>query len=90
MEKNNIILRIIFDFLLLIIAVFMPWWITFIIAAASAVMYKNFFEIIFVGLWIDSVPLGESLHSIPFFFLILSSILYLSAERLRKIIHFIH
>jgi len=88
--NSSLVLRIIYDLLLLIVVAFMPWWISFPIAIISAVAYKNFFEIIFVGLWIDSVQFNGSLHSISFFFLILSALIYLSAGRLRRLIHFIN
>lgn len=87
-EKENIILRVIFDLLLLIITVFMPWWVSFGIALISSIVFQNFFEIIFIGLWIDLVQFIDSTHSISFLFLILSTLMYLNAEKVRRLINF--
>ena len=88
MKNLDLLLRIIFDILLIIVAIFMPWWISLTIAAISALVFPNFLEIMIVGLWIDAVQFNGNFNSIPFFFTMISGLFYLMTKSIRKIIRF--
>lgn len=54
------ILRAIFGLILLLLVFLMPWWISFILALIGLFYFKNLYEVILVGLILDSI------HNTPF------------------------
>lgn len=48
------IARVVFIIFLLISAFVLPWWFTFIFAISASFYFKNFYEVVFVGLVMDS------------------------------------
>ena len=88
-EKENLILRIAYDLLLLIITIFFPWWVSLSFALLSTIFYKNFFEVIFVGLWIDSMHTNGQFFKIGHFFLIFSTIAYILSEKIRRFVNLV-
>ena len=50
-----ILKRVIFDLILILVAITLPWWISVILALAGLFYFDKFYEAIFVGLLIDSI-----------------------------------
>lgn len=84
--QNKILIRILFDLAVFLLVVFTPWWISFPIAIIGQIIFKNYYELFFVGLWIDMVEWNGVFHSIHFFFSILSIIMFLIVGKIRSYI----
>ena len=85
MKKNNT-LRIFFDFLVLVLMVFTPWWISFPVALIGQLIFKNYYELFFVGLWIDTVEWNGVFESMPFFFSLCAIALFFTLSKIRSYI----
>lgn len=75
--------RIIFDFVLIIFAITLPWWVSLVLALAAIFYFEKFYETIFIGLIIDSIY-GSSVVFSAFPYLITT----ISAVFALLIIHF--
>ena len=77
--------RIFFDILLFSLAVFAPWWISIFFAIVGSIIFKNYFEIFFVGLWLDAVPM-DNILPIPFFISIFTILIFFCYKKIRTYI----
>ena len=77
--------RIIFDLILLIVVITLPWWISVILAFAGLFYFEKFYEVIFVGLFIDSIY-GSSVvfPDFPYLITTISALVTLFVVRFKK------
>jgi hypothetical protein len=78
--------RILFDLLFFLLVVFTSWWVSFPVAIAGQIIFKNYYELFFAGLWIDAVQWNGVFYSIPFFFSLASIVLFLGVGKIRTYI----
>jgi len=80
------VLRISFNFILLLSILFSTWWFTFFLVVVGVFLFKNFYEAIFAGLLIDLLygVVAEEFYGIWFVFTASFLILFLLVERFKK------
>lgn len=82
--------RIAVDVFLLIAAFLLPWWATIALAAAAALVFARFYEIIFIGIIIDSLystPVAE-FYRFQFAVTLLAIIVLVATEFLKSRLKF--
>ena len=82
--------RILADIILFFCVFFAPWYVAAAFAVLFTIIFRNFWEIIIAGLFLDILySISGSLIKGGFgFFFFLSLILFLAVERLRKQVRF--
>jgi polyferredoxin len=86
--NNSKIPRLLFDIFLISLVFLAPLWLSFPIAILGSFIFNRYFEIMAVGLVIDSVQFAGFWYFIPFPFLILSVLIYLFMPRFKSSVFF--
>jgi hypothetical protein len=77
--------RIAFGIILIISAFVLPWWISFVASLIGLFYFKNLYEVIFVGLIIDSLyGVGVVLYGFEFVFTAFFLISFFAISKFKK------
>lgn len=82
--------RIVFNIFLVASVIYMPWWVTAVLAVAGVFMFKRFYEIVAVGVLMDllyGVP-APRFFNFWFVFTIGSLAVYLAAMKVKESLRF--
>ncbi len=84
MTGNPIIgARIVFFLLLILSAIYFPWWLTLFFSLFGIAYFSFFIEAIIIGLFIDSTKFSEPFFLTPFFFSIFLAVVLFFAPKFR-------
>lgn len=86
MLLKSIIFRIFCDIVLILSLFYLPWWLVAAMGVALLFYFKNFYEIIIIGVLADMVygiP-RKIFFDFEFINTVLAFILYFAAEKLKK------
>ena len=78
--------RVLFDILLLISVLMLPWWLSVVLALGGIFVFKNFYEFIVAGVIMYSlyaIP-GTGFLSSPFWFPFLIGVLYIAIQIIKR------
>lgn len=78
--------RIIFDFILYVSVFLFPWWFALILAIVGLLLFRSFYEIIFLGIVIDSLYNASThrFYGLEFIVTFISIILFTIIEMLKR------
>ena len=82
--------RIIFNIMLVLSTIYLPWWITLPMTLCGLFLFDRFYEYFLVGILMDTlygVPL-EKFYGIWFVFTLILSIAYVTIGKLKRSIRF--
>ncbi len=88
MINSKYTIRLLFDIFILILFVFSPWWLPTIFIIFGLIFFKDYYESLFFGLWIDSVYFNGIFGTIPFLFSILFGIMLMVSPYMRSRFNF--
>jgi len=78
--------RVFFDILLLLSVFLLPWWVTTVLVLAGVFIFREFYELLVVGVMMYSIyriP-GPAVISSPIWFPIILIAIYLGTQALRR------
>jgi hypothetical protein len=90
-KKTIYIKRAIFDILLFVAVLFFPWWCFIFFAILGGVLFKNYFEMLIAGFFMDALYGTEaiSFHGFRLFFTLAISVLFFSVDALKSKLRFL-
>ncbi len=83
MKINSILIRLVFDLIVITLALTAPWFIAAPIAILGCFLIRDYFEILLVGLIIDAVQFNGSVGPVPFLFFLAGAVTFLIATKIR-------
>jgi hypothetical protein len=91
-QKSEIyIKRIAFDAVLFFSVLFFPWWCFIFFAILGCIMFKNYFEMLIAGFFMDALYGTEAIafHGFRLFFTLSTLVLFFSVDFLKSKIRFL-
>lgn len=88
--SNGILKRVLSDILLFVMVPVLPWWALLILFVLFLFYFDSFYEVLFAGLFFDSlyaVPNGR-FHSFPFILTVSAGVLFVAVFLLKKRLKF--
>ncbi len=90
MEESQLKKRVICDVILFCLVFLLPWWVSLILGLIFALSFENYYELLFLGIFIDSLyttPLAFY-HHFQFVISLFCAIVLLILVPLRKQLRF--
>jgi hypothetical protein len=84
MRPNKTLIRIVFDIVLLFLAVSVPWYASGIFGLVGTAMFVDYFEILALAIIIDAVQFGGSVGHIPFLFMVIGAVIFFVMNKIRN------
>ncbi len=87
---NKTISRILLNIVIIFSVFYFPWWIVALLSLFGVFLFNRFYEIFFIGLFIDMLygVKADKFYGMWFIFTVIFTIMYILAKRLKKNIRF--